>query len=144
MAGFRKAKAEQAAIKMGLYGPPGAGKTFTALLIAEGLARLSGKRIADAYMLAWTLGLKTTYYLRSLAASSVESSTLDLKQQQVRSSVAHQFHQTTVAVTTTPVVAPAKQPVLAAVAETIEQITETIVPKLSQCKLDDPSCESCQ
>ncbi|MEK7139477.1 MAG: ribonucleoside-diphosphate reductase subunit alpha [Patescibacteria group bacterium] len=104
----------------------------------------SGKRIADAYMLAWTLGLKTTYYLRSLAASSVESSTLDLKQQQVRSSVAHQFHQTTVAVTTTPVVAPAKQPVLAAVAETIEQITETIVPKLSQCKLDDPSCESCQ
>lgn len=46
MAGFRKAKAEQAAIKMGIYGPPGSGKTFTALLIAEGLARYSGKRIA--------------------------------------------------------------------------------------------------
>lgn len=46
MAGFRKAKAEQAAVKMGLYGPPGSGKTFTALLIAEGLARISEKRIA--------------------------------------------------------------------------------------------------
>lgn len=46
MAGFRKAKAEQAALKMGLYGPPGSGKTFTALLIAEGLAAKSGKRIA--------------------------------------------------------------------------------------------------
>ncbi len=46
MAGFRKAKAEQAAIKLGMYGPPGSGKTFTALLAAEGLAKLSGKRIA--------------------------------------------------------------------------------------------------
>lgn len=46
MAGFRKAKAEQAAIKMGIYGPPGSGKTFTSLLIAEGLAKASGKRIA--------------------------------------------------------------------------------------------------
>lgn len=46
MAGFKKAKAEQAAIKMGLYGPSGSGKTFTALLIAEGLARATGKRTA--------------------------------------------------------------------------------------------------
>lgn len=46
MSGFRKAKAEQAALKMGLYGPPGSGKSFTALLIAEGLAKLNGKRIA--------------------------------------------------------------------------------------------------
>jgi hypothetical protein len=46
MAGFRKAKAEQAALKMGLYGPPGSGKTFTALLIAEGLAAMTKKRIA--------------------------------------------------------------------------------------------------
>jgi hypothetical protein len=46
MAGFQKAKAEQAAIKMGIYGPPGAGKTFTSLLLAEGLAALSWKRIA--------------------------------------------------------------------------------------------------
>lgn len=46
MAGFRKAKAEQAALKMGLYGPPGSGKTFTALLLAEGLGKITGKRVA--------------------------------------------------------------------------------------------------
>jgi AAA domain len=46
MGGFRKAKPEQAALKVGLYGPPGSGKTFTSLLMAEGLARLDGKRIA--------------------------------------------------------------------------------------------------
>lgn len=46
MAGFRKATAEQAAIKMGIYGPPGSGKTFTSLLIAEGLAKACGKRVA--------------------------------------------------------------------------------------------------
>ena len=46
MAGFRKAKAEQAALKIGMYGPPGSGKTFTALLLAEGLSKISGLRIA--------------------------------------------------------------------------------------------------
>ena len=46
MAGFKKAKAEQAALKMSCYGPPGSGKTFSALLIAEGLAALTKKRIA--------------------------------------------------------------------------------------------------
>src|SRR5687767_12296980 len=46
MAGFRKAKAEQAALKIGVYGPSGSGKTFTSLLMAEGLARHTGKRIA--------------------------------------------------------------------------------------------------
>src|SRR6476620_11673956 len=46
MAGFKKAKAEQAALKMALYGPPGSGKTFTTLLCTEGLAKLTGKRVA--------------------------------------------------------------------------------------------------
>jgi hypothetical protein len=48
MAGFRfkKAVGEQAALKIAMYGPPGSGKTFTSLLMAEGLAKLTGKRIA--------------------------------------------------------------------------------------------------
>lgn len=46
MAGFRKAKAEQAYLKVSIYGPPGSGKTFSTLLMAEGLAQLTGKRIA--------------------------------------------------------------------------------------------------
>lgn len=46
MSGFRKAKAEQAALKLGIYGPPGSGKTFTALLLAEELAKRAKKRVA--------------------------------------------------------------------------------------------------
>jgi hypothetical protein len=46
MAGFQKAKAEQAAIKALFYGGPGSGKTFTACLMAEGVAKLMGKRVA--------------------------------------------------------------------------------------------------
>ncbi len=36
----------------------------------------SGKDVSEIYMLAWRLGLKTTYYLRTLAASQVEKSTI--------------------------------------------------------------------
>jgi hypothetical protein len=46
MAGFRKAQPEQAALKIGMYGLAGSGKTFTALLCAEGLSKVIGKRIA--------------------------------------------------------------------------------------------------
>ena len=46
MAGFRKASHEQAALKVGIYGPTGSGKTFTTLLIMEGLAKMTGKRMA--------------------------------------------------------------------------------------------------
>jgi ribonucleoside-diphosphate reductase alpha chain len=38
---------------------------------------ISGKQLSDIYMYAWRMGLKTTYYLRSLAASQVEKSTVD-------------------------------------------------------------------
>jgi ribonucleoside-diphosphate reductase alpha chain len=38
----------------------------------------SGKYISDVYMDAWQSGLKTTYYLRTLAATSIEKSTLDI------------------------------------------------------------------
>lgn len=39
------------------------------------LAEASGRKLDELYKLAWTLGLKTTYYLRSLAATSAEKST---------------------------------------------------------------------
>jgi len=38
---------------------------------------VSGKQLSDIYMAAWNQGLKTTYYLRSLAISQVEKSTVD-------------------------------------------------------------------
>lgn len=39
------------------------------------MAGASGKKLDDTYKLAWTRGLKTTYYLRTLAATSAEKST---------------------------------------------------------------------
>jgi ribonucleoside-diphosphate reductase alpha chain len=38
----------------------------------------SGKKLHQMYMFAWTKGLKTTYYLRSLAATQIEKSTTDV------------------------------------------------------------------
>ncbi|MGH7882082.1 MAG: ribonucleoside-diphosphate reductase subunit alpha, partial [Candidatus Dormibacteraceae bacterium] len=38
-----------------------------------------GRVLDETYRAAWRMGLKTTYYLRSLAASQVEKSTLDTK-----------------------------------------------------------------
>lgn len=43
---FMKAAPKQARLKVSMYGPPGSGKTFSALLMAEGLAKVRGKRIA--------------------------------------------------------------------------------------------------
>lgn len=43
---FKKAAPQQARFKAGFYGKQGSGKTFTALLVAEGLAQRDGKRIA--------------------------------------------------------------------------------------------------
>ncbi|MFA7504578.1 MAG: ribonucleoside-diphosphate reductase subunit alpha [Burkholderiaceae bacterium] len=41
------------------------------------MAGASGKKLHDTYMLAWMRGLKTTYYLRALGATSAEKSTTD-------------------------------------------------------------------
>jgi ribonucleotide reductase alpha subunit len=39
----------------------------------------SGKEIADMYMYAYDMGLKTTYYLRTLGASAIEKATTSIK-----------------------------------------------------------------
>lgn len=46
MAGFQKAKPMQAKISAAIYGAAGSGKTFTTLLLAEGIANWTGKRVA--------------------------------------------------------------------------------------------------
>jgi hypothetical protein len=46
MTAFHKPQPLKAALKLALYGPAGSGKTFTALLLAEGLALHTGKRVA--------------------------------------------------------------------------------------------------
>src|SRR5262245_9814867 len=46
MTAFQKPQPLKAALKIALFGQAGAGKTFTALLLAEGLARHTNKRVA--------------------------------------------------------------------------------------------------
>jgi ribonucleoside-diphosphate reductase alpha chain len=38
----------------------------------------NGHKLSELYLLAWRSGLKTTYYLRTLAATQIEKSTLDV------------------------------------------------------------------
>lgn len=42
------------------------------------LGEASGKKLHELYLLAWKKGLKTTYYLRTRAATQIEKSTVDI------------------------------------------------------------------
>ncbi|MEM7481753.1 MAG: ribonucleoside-diphosphate reductase subunit alpha [Acidobacteriota bacterium] len=78
----------------------------------------SGKLLDEIYSTAWRLGLKTTYYLRTLAASQIEKSTVDAGR--------YGFTQKR-----------AEAPeVAAAIAPT--------APADNLCRIDDPECEACQ
>lgn len=44
----------------------------------------SGKKLSEMYFAAWNAGLKTTYYLRTLAATQVEKSTLDINRRAIQ------------------------------------------------------------
>jgi len=44
----------------------------------------SGKNLSEIYFAAWNKGLKTTYYLRTLAATQVEKSTLDINRRAIQ------------------------------------------------------------
>lgn len=43
-----------------------------------------GKKLSAMYLTAWKKGLKTTYYLRSLAATSVEKSFIDINKRGIQ------------------------------------------------------------
>lgn len=112
----------------------------------------SGKDISEIYQYAWSLGLKTTYYLRSMAATSIEKSSIALKKAEPTPTPVATATSTP-AVTPTPVSTPT--PVVsqyetagAPTAMATETLTSTVttpatdVPKL--CRIADPDCEACQ
>ncbi len=80
------------------------------------IAGASGKKLDITYRMAWYRGLKTTYYLRALAATTTEKSTIETGS---LNKVSAQAPEAVSAAT-----APAE------------------VPKA--CSLDDPECEACQ
>jgi len=76
----------------------------------------SGKKLDITYRMAWYSGLKTTYYLRSLAATGTEKSTIDTGTLNAvsRSSSGD------------------------------ESLSAQPAPVPEACSLDDPDCEACQ
>lgn len=95
------------------------------------IAGASGKKLDVTYRMAWLRGLKTTYYLRALGATSAEKSTLDrgtLNAVAATSSTGPSFAE------------PA--PVANAGGLDIDLGEAADVPLA--CSLDDPDCEACQ
>lgn len=48
------------------------------------IAEPNGRKLHEMYLLAWKRGLKTTYYLRSVAATQIEKSTTDVNRRGVQ------------------------------------------------------------
>lgn len=69
---FAKAAPQQARLKMSLYGLPGSGKTFSTLLMAEGLAAMRNKRIAYV-----DTERGTDFYSQHVAARRVHPAAFD-------------------------------------------------------------------
>ncbi len=80
------------------------------------IAGASGKKLDITYRMAWYRGLKTTYYLRALAATGTEKSTIDTGSLNAVSSSSN------------------------------DNAAETAgpAPVPQACSLDDPDCEACQ
>jgi ribonucleoside-diphosphate reductase alpha chain len=93
------------------------------------LAQPSGRKMSDMYQLAWRKGLKTTYYLRTLAATQVEKSTLDVN----RFGVQPKWMKSRSASSDVEIVRESEQALATLPASDVKQ-----------CRLDDPTCEACQ
>ncbi|MCC9624660.1 ribonucleoside-diphosphate reductase subunit alpha [Thalassospira sp. MA62] len=113
------------------------------------IANPSGKKLDDLYRLAWLRGLKTTYYLRSSAATHVEKSTLkgtDGKLNAVGNSPVAATPSPTPAavVTASPSPSPAARP--SAVVDNKPKDDDITGGEVwgKACSLDDPDCEACQ
>jgi ribonucleoside-diphosphate reductase alpha chain len=79
----------------------------------------NGRKLDEMYRLAWNTGLKTTYYLRSLGATTVEKSTIDVNKYGV-------------------------QPRWMKNASSSADIQVNRQPEVRQCSIDNPDCEACQ
>ena len=103
------------------------------------IAGASGKKLDITYRMAWLRGLKTTYYLRALSATSTEKSTLDRGTLNAVSSQTATTNSVAAEVATPEPTPPALDPVSSADLELGDA-----APVPLACSLDDPDCEACQ
>ncbi len=89
------------------------------------MAGASGKKLDDTYKLAWTRGLKTTYYLRTQSATHAEKSTVQSGRLNAVSSGG-------------------SSAIEAAAAQAQLAMASTPATDIKFCAIDDPGCEACQ
>jgi len=93
------------------------------------LAQPNGKQLSEMYLLAWEKGLKTTYYLRSLAATQIEKSTTDVNRRGLQPRwMKNKSASSDIQVQR----------------ETEPIPTEEVAGPPKACLLNDPTCEACQ
>ncbi|MCH2174369.1 MAG: ribonucleoside-diphosphate reductase subunit alpha [Lentisphaeria bacterium] len=85
------------------------------------IAQPSGKKLHQMYMDAWRSGLKTTYYLRSVAATQIEKSTVDINKRGIQ---------------------PRWMKNKSASSDIVVDREPAQMPKA--CSILDPDCEACQ
>jgi ribonucleoside-diphosphate reductase alpha chain len=83
----------------------------------------SGKKLNDMYFLAWQKGLKTTYYLRAMAATQVEKASMDINKRGLQ---------------------PRWMKSKSASSDIAVQREQNRTDEPAACRMDDPECESCQ
>jgi ribonucleoside-diphosphate reductase alpha chain len=99
------------------------------------MAGASGKKLDDTYKLAWLRGLKTTYYLRTMAATHAEKSTVQAGQLNAVSSGAAPAAMAAAA---------SSSAIEAAAASARVQMDSAPATDIKFCAIDDPGCEACQ
>ena len=95
------------------------------------MAGASGKKLDETYKLAWSRGLKTTYYLRTQSATHVEMSTVNRGQLNA-------------VPTAGGATASSASAVDAAAAQARAQQEAVPATDIKFCSIDDPTCEACQ
>ena len=106
-----------------------------------------GKMMEQIYLHAWKLGLKTTYYLRTLAASQIEKSTLDAAKYGFTQKRVYQTEEQKVE---SPEPGTQKelpfQPVVSLKTFAALDADPNAVDEngVKLCKIEDPDCEACQ
>jgi ribonucleoside-diphosphate reductase alpha chain len=104
----------------------------------------SGRQLDETYRAAWRMGLKTTYYLRTQAASQVEKATLDARYGLTQRRV----YESPVAQPEAPVAVVVPVAVAATVAVSAPVLELEPPPRMEPapalCRIEDPDCEACQ
>ena len=92
---------------------------------------ISGRKLQDLYLYAWESGLKTTYYLRGLAASQIEKSTLGTE---------YGFTQKR----EYQIISPEEKAANGIEITQTEIKSTDFIKEKNICAIDDPDCEVCQ